>query len=435
MNIENTPKIKQEFNKNWKKVTSDSAYLIPETIDDFKSLGPFPYFQIENIWVFPKEHTSDAIRRFAQFIHKIVGKKFFNWSTVYDAIRDEIKLFFTTQPKQTNEWHLNHLLTFIFSKNKKRLFVRSISGLKLEDFDGIHRNGWQLIQFTENEIAKFSKQESGDNQWKSHVEEYLTKNYKDKICILVEAEGDLETAKKKAHNIASFVINTLRYFICIHISHTGRVHDVGIMIDAPNRNHGLNAFSFDLESNTSTMFGYGAKFRQEYPLRKEHFDTMKSQWGAERLWGLNEKDELNDLESSIMSSIAWLGDAHQEDDINSSYVKYWIAIEALLTGHKKDDLTSRIKSTIPIMISQYSQELPSKTEVDKAYELRCKIVHCGAQDTVKTNDLNKICAWATQCLSVCTHLLDKGYISRDQIEIQIDRMNKAKPNGPTKGST
>jgi len=435
MNIEITPKIKQEFNKNWKKLTSDSAYLIPEAIDDFKSLGPFPYFQIEHIWVFPKEHTSDAIHHFARFIYKVVGEKYFSWSTIYNAIRDEIKLSFTAKPKNSNEWHLEHLLELILSKRKSRLFVRSINGLKIEGFDGIYRKKWQIISFTEKEILKFTEQESADNNWKSHVEEYLTKNYKDKICFLVEVEGDLETAKKKANAIAIFVINTLRYFVCVHISHTGRVHDVGIMLDAPNRNHGLNAFSVDLESKASTMFGHGAKFRQEYILYKEHFDTIKSQWGADRLWDINEKDELNDLEASILSSIAWLGDAHQEDNVNSSYVKYWIAIEALLTRHKKDDLTSRIKNTIPIIISQFSPELPSKTEVDKAYELRCKVVHCGSQDLITPNNLNKICAWATQCLSVCTHLLDKGYVSRDQIEIQIDRMSKTNQNSPTKGST
>ena len=424
MNIKITPKIQQEFNKNWKKVTSDSGYLIPETIDDIKSLGPFPYFKIEHIWVFPKEHTSEAIQHFARFIYKVVGEKYFSWETICNAIREEIKLFFSFESKRSNEWHLEHLLEFILSKSKKRLFVRAISGLKFDGFDGIYRKKWKIIQFTEKEIAKYTEQQLADNNWKSHVEEYLTKNYKDKICFLVEVEGDLETAKKKANAIAIYIINTLRYFICIHISHTGRVHDVGIMLDATNRNHALSAFSFDLESKTSTMFGYGAKFRQEYILYKEHFDTIKTQWGADKIWNINEKDELNDLEASIQSSISWLGDAHQEDDVNSSYVKYWIAIEALLTGHKKEDLTSRIKNTIPIMISQCSQELPSKTEVDKAYELRCKVVHCGSQDVITPNNLNKICAWATQCLSVCIHLLDKGYVSRDQIEIQIYRMSE-----------
>jgi len=181
-----------------------------------------------------------------------------------------------------------------------------------------------------------------------------------------------------------------------------------------------------MENKTSTMFGYGSNFRHEYPLQKEYLDILKSEWGAEKIWGLNEKDELNDLESSIMSSISWLGDAHQEDDINSAYVKYWIAIEALLTGHKKEEVSTRIKSTIPIMISQCSQDLPSKTEVDKAYELRCKVVHCGTQDLVNINNLNKVCAWATQCLSVCIHLMGKGYTSRNQIETQTEKINKIK---------
>jgi len=282
MNIEITPKIKHEFNKNWKKATSDSAYLIPETIDDFESLGPFPYFQIEHIWVFPKEHTFDAIHHLVKFIYKLVGEEFFSWSTIYNAIRDEIKLFFTATSKNSNEWHLDHLLKFILSKRKRRFFVRSISGLKIEGFDGIYRKKWRIIPLTEKEISKFIEQESVDNDWKSHVEEYLTRNYKDKICILVEVEGDFETAKKKANATAMFVINTLRYFVCIHISHTERVHDVGIMLDAPNCNHGLNAFSFDLESKASTMFGYGAKFRQEYILYKERFDTIKSQSGDDK---------------------------------------------------------------------------------------------------------------------------------------------------------
>ncbi len=435
MNIEINKKNTQEFNKHWKKLTDGSAYLIPETIDDFKSLGPFPYFHLENIQVFPKDHTFDIIHHLTNLIFDIVGNEFFSWPTIYDAIRNEIKIYFTTQQKQTNDWHLTHLVNSIFSKKKKRLFIRSISGLKIEGFDGIFRNNWQIIPFTENEIAKFSEQESVNNQWESHVKKYLAKNYKNKICLFVETEGDFETAKKSAHNIASFVINTLRYFICIHISHTESVHDVGIKLDDPNDDQALNAFSFDLESKESTMFGYGDKFRHEYHFRKENFDIMKSDWNAEMLWDLKEKNELNDLEASIMSSITWLGDAHQEKDVNSSYVKYWIAIEALLTGHKKNDLTTRIKNTIPIMISQFSQNFPTKTEVDKAYELRCKVVHCGAEDIVKLNDLNRVCKWATQCLSACTHLCSKGYISRDQIEFEINRMNKAKQNNPSKEAT
>lgn len=424
MNIEINNKIRQEFNKNWKKVTAGSAYLVPETVDDYKTLGPFPYFQVEHIWVYPKGYTSDTIHRFTKFIHNIVGKQFFSWATIDSAIRDEIKLFFTEETKNNNDWHLNHLLKSIQDKSIKRVFIHSMNGFKIEGFEGIYTNTWKIILFTQNEIDKFCTLETGDDRWKTHIKEYLIKNYKDKFCLLVESEGDFETAKRKANSISSFIVNTLRYFICIHIYNTGRAHDVGIILDGPNINRDLDAFSFDLKNNTATMFGYGPKFRQEYILTKENFDTIKRDWGAGKLWDLFYKDKPNDLEASILSSVAWLGDAHQENDLNSSYVKYWIAIEALLTGHKKDGINVRIKNTIPIMISQFSQDLPSKTEIDKSYELRCKVVHCGTQDMIKLNDINKVCAWATQCLSVCIHLLDSGYTTRNQIEMQVNRMNK-----------
>jgi hypothetical protein len=436
MNLEISPKFKQEFNKNWKKITAASGYQVPQTIADFKSLGPFPYFQNDNIWVYPKDHTRENILHFTSVIQKFVGNDFFSRSTVYESIRDEIKLYFTNQGKQRNEWHLSHLVDTILSKIKKRLFVRSVSGLKLEGLEEVKSGTWRLIPFTEGEINNFIGKKTGDKNWKSHLKDYLIKNFKDKICLLIEAEGDLETARSKANNIAAFVINTLRYFICIHISHIGRAHDVGINLDTPGEVWRLNAFSFDLKDRSTTIFGYGARFRQEYSLYKEHFDIIRSQWHAEKLWSLIEKKDLNDLESSIVSSVTWLGDAHQENDINSAYIKYWIALEALITGHRNKDINTRIKNAIPIMISQINEKVPTKTEVGKAYDLRCKVVHCGTKDMVSIHDLNRVCLWVTQCLSLCMHLYDVGYTSRNQIEIQVNRINKAKlSDSPTKASS
>lgn len=415
-----SPKLKQEFNKNWKKATVDSGYQVPETIEDFKSLGPFPYFKIKNIWIYPKDHTRERIIHFTSLMQKIVGDDLFSRKTVYEAILDEIKLCFSNPKKETNEWHLSNLVKNISSKSKRRLFVRAISGLQLENIEQIKSGNWRLLQFDEKEIDKFVENESGNKKWKSHVEDYLKDKFEGKVCLFIETEGDLDTAKNKAHNIATYVINTLRYFICIHICHTGRAHDVGIDLDISNQVNGLNAFSVDLQERATTIFGFGSRFRQKYPLHKEYIEVIRGQWHAEKLWSLIRKEELTDLEASIVSSITWLGDAHQENDLNAAYVKYWIAIEALITGHKKGDTNVRLKNSIPIMISQITKKVPSKTEVDNAYDLRCEVVHCGNKDLVSIHDLNKVCVWATQCLSLCIHLSDMNYVSRDQIENQIN---------------
>jgi hypothetical protein len=334
MNIEISPEVKQAFNKNWKRLTANSAYLVPETMEDFKSLGPFPYFTINNIWAYPKNHIRQVIQDITSLIHQIVGPEFFTRRTVYEAIRDEIKLHFSVEEKQSKDWHLSHLVQTIQSKLKKRLFVRAISGLELVELSDIKNGPWQIMPFTKSQIDHFVEKESGDEKWKSHIKDYLTKTFKDKLCFL-EAEGDLDAAKGKAHNIATFVINTLRYFLCIHLSSTGHAHNVGINLDLPNQGPGLNALSMNVEDGSATIFGYQDRSRQRYPLNKENIDIIKSNYHAEVVWSLVEKRNLSDLEASIVSAITWFGDAHQENDVNAAYIKYWIALEALVTGHKK----------------------------------------------------------------------------------------------------
>jgi hypothetical protein len=426
-NMEIKPKIKEKFNKTWKKITQESAYQNYETANtnDLKVISPL--FVFSNQWFFPKEHTSDSICLLTNLIHEIVGNKYYTWSTVYAAIQDEIRLFFNAELKQKNEWYLDHLLNSIALKNKKRILIHSISGLNLDGFEGIHRNVWKHIRFNEDDVENFSGRDSGDDKWKNDIKKHLLERYKDKVCIVLEVKGDLETAKKEAYKIASFIVNTFRYFMCYHLSNTQRIHDVGIKLDSSKTNQASSIFSFDTENIASTMSFGDHILRQEYPLNKLNFDVIKNQMNADKLWNLYEKDKRNDLESSIISSVTWIGDAHQEEDINSSYIKYWISIEALLIGHNKNsDITPRIKNIIPVMVSHYSHHIPTRGEIDKAYNLRCKVVHCGAQDIIKPYDLNKVCVWAILCLRVCMHLLNKGYTSREQIEIQTNKINEKK---------
>ena len=134
---------------------------------------------------------------------------------------------------------------------------------------------------------------------------------------------------------------------------------------------------------------------------------------------------MTDLEASVLSSISWLGDAQQEIDMNMAYVKYWIAIEALITGHEKGtkdaSLNVRLKNAIPLMLSQFTKDIPTKTAVDKAYELRGKVVHSGNIEDVTLKDLNKVCKWATGCISVCLNLINLNYKSRQQVEEQLKK--------------
>ena len=182
-------KLKQEFNKNWKIITVGRSYNIPETAEDFKTLGVFPYFKIENLWVFPKDHTSDRIKKLVSLIHKIVGDDLFSRGTVYEAVRDEIKLYFTNKEKISKENHLANILKVVSSKSKKRMVVRAIRGLKIEGFKQIVGGNWKLLHFDENEINNFVNNESGDQEWKAQLKKFLSKKFKNKVVFLIDTAG------------------------------------------------------------------------------------------------------------------------------------------------------------------------------------------------------------------------------------------------------
>ncbi|MEW6659216.1 MAG: hypothetical protein AB1424_11195 [Thermodesulfobacteriota bacterium] len=413
-----------KFEKYWNKFIDGRNYLIPGSIEDIKALGPFPYLHIGNAWIYTKDKLKIKLRECANLILSEIGHNDFSKQTILDAIRDEIKLSISDQ-RTANE-HLEHILDVVRAKNQKRLFIRIISGLTLKDVAEIKYGSWRLALFDNNEINNIIERDVGDEQWKSNVKAYLSKYFKDKLCLFVESQGDEKKAKQKAENIAKYVINTLRYFICCHLSQTDYIHKIGIVMDKLGIDKFLTFFSFNLEKCSSSIHRFEPHSRQEYILTAENLEIIRKHMHGERLWSFIENNDPTDLESSIVSSITWLGDAQQEMDINIAYVKYWIAIEALITGHEKgskdDSLNKRLKNRIPLMIANIDENPPSKSEVDKAYELRGTVVHSGNKEIVALEKLNKVCKWATECIVMCVNLCNLNYKSRQQVEEQLKKL-------------
>jgi len=416
-------RLRLRFENYWNKFIDAENYVITKSIEDIKKLGIVPYFQINNVWVYTKDELIIKIRECVDLILSELGYNYFSRQTVWEAIRNEIKFHINDQ-KTSNE-HLEHILEVVKSHNQKRLFIRVVSGLFFEGVIEIKLGSWRLTLFGDNDIQNILDKETGDEEWKHIIEKHLSDNFKGKLCLFVEAQGDEEKAKYKADKTAKYIINTLRYFICLHLTNNGFPHEAGIFMDQPEINRLFPFFSFNLEKGSSTIHRLGYNSRQEYVLTEENLKVIRTNWNAEKVWLFIERDDLTDLEASIVSAISWLGDAHQERDTNIAYIKYWVAIEALITGYEKGDrLNFRLKNAIPLMLSQIIKDIPTKTEVDSAYALRSKVIHSGYNDIVALKDLNKVCKWATGCIAVCMSLCNLNYESRQQVEDQLKEVYK-----------
>jgi hypothetical protein len=153
---------------------------------------------------------------------------------------------------------------------------------------------------------------------------------------------------------------------------------------------------------------------------------------ANHLWSLIEKGDLTDLEDSLVTAVTWFGDAQQETDDHLAFIKYWTALEALVTGHGKERLVSRLKTTIPVLLAQSAKaEVPSRSRIESAYDLRSKIIHRGSRFILRRKDLNQVCNWTWQCIVTMLNLTTKGYKTRQQVEQHASKINLSKkPIGP-----
>ena len=407
----------------WKKLTQHQHYLIPETLDDFKTLGPFPYFEIGNLWIFAKDFVKETVIDISELLRKEMGRDRFAVNTIARIIRDEIKTHFSEKEPHPFEWHLKRILTAVGLHDHRREYVRLVAGLKLKDLDQVTYGSWRIWQFSEEHVKEFSGRDIGPEDWHQHVEDILKTNYVGKTCISVNCRGDAEQSRLNAERVANYVINCLRLFICVHAAEGHFQHEIGIGPEVPNRDKTISV-SFDLDRQVHTIQMGHDSYRQDYNLNARNLQIIRESLHADQLWSLIEREGLTDLEDSLVTAVTWFGDAQQEADSHAAYIKYWTSLEALVTGHEKERLVSRLKSTIPVLISQSSKaNVPSKSRIENAYDFRSKILHRGSRTELRKSDLNQVCNWAWQCILIALHLTTRGYKTRQQVEQQASKIS------------
>lgn len=275
--------LEHKLRHSWKKLTQHQHYLIPETREDFKTLGPVPYFEIGGLWVFAKDFVKETVWDVSELLREEMGRDRFAASTVAEILRDELKTHFSDKEPRPFEWHLKRILTAVGSHDHSRQYVRVVAGLKLKDMDQVAFGSWTIRCFSEEHVKEFSSRDSGPEDWRQHLEALLKTNCVGKTCISVNCRGDEEQSQLKAEHVANYVINCLRLFMCVHAADGHLQHEIGIALEAPIRDKTIS-FSFDVDRQMHTIQpGYGS-IRQGYSLNARNLEIIRESLHADRLW-------------------------------------------------------------------------------------------------------------------------------------------------------
>lgn len=416
----------RKLRKLWAELTKHEGYLIPETIEDFKELGFFEFFKHNNYHVYAKPETLKIWYDFGEAVKAFIGGDLYSTTTINKASKEQLTAYLTGQDVNNFESQMSKIISTILAECKKRRYIQSISGLEVNSSFDIQVGNWRLTSFSEDNINDIIKSMSCEDSWKTIVTEHLTKEFLGKCCLIVEAIGDHEQARIAADQVMRFIVNTLRYAICVRFAESGLAHRLRIELSANSSKYSTNYFCYEAETGTALINRGSSSFRQSYELSREEVDALIVDWHFNELWSLYYKFDLTDVELAIIEAITWIGEAQSDSDSHISFIKYWTALEALVTGYECGKETDRLKISIPILLNQLKCDVPSKNKVDKMYARRSNMLHGRNKPIVSSSELNQVCQWAYRAVTVYLDLRGKGYTTRRQIYEQTKRIDDIK---------
>lgn len=427
----------------WKMLCNKKRYFLPKTIDEYKDLfnaNNFPTkIKIDNIDYY---FTGKHYKEFRDFIDKIfyhsTTNKYFCYNTIYKTVLHELEKHININSKNITDDYLIDISNSLNNKLNKREFYFIISGLKLKEIDCLLLNDMFIFNFEEqhlNIIMRNSVISSKDDDFNKHTHEFVKKNFFSEICIKIPCLGDCETAEKTARYKAKLVLNYFRFLFCI--LHYERVHENLIQISIKSEvfhQEELFFYQSEPDGNVSFSRGKGRSSLQDFEIDKQFLRECKENIYFNDFFDFAFKNDKTEIEKIITTAIYWIGEAQADFDKESSFLKYWIAIESIFTS-KKNEITENLCKGISVILAftPYGFIEPNNireihNRVSKLYDLRGKIVHQGSYQEIKDTDLVEMCKLSWQLTLSFFHLRSINYKTIAEVEEQTNRLFEHKNN-------
>ncbi|HLG30783.1 MAG TPA: hypothetical protein VI387_11280, partial [Candidatus Brocadiales bacterium] len=147
------------------------------------------------------------------------------------------------------------------------------------------------------------------------------------------------------------------------------------------------------------------------------------------------KENKTELEEAILTSIFWIGEAQNDYIYESAFIKYWTALETLITL-RNEGITKDLAKSIPILLAFGGYKVIEIGEIEevsksvvKLYDKRSDIIHRGIYGDVSPVELTEVCKYAVWCVLTCLGLRSSNYETLEQIKNETDRLYNLSTRG------
>jgi hypothetical protein len=191
-------------------------------------------------------------------------------------------------------------------------------------------------------------------------------------------------------------------------------------------------FGIALTGNTPVLsYGVGRQNLRPFPFTPDRLKELKENLFLDDYLRLVFAEERTELEGIIITSVHWIGEAQDEYDSDVAFLKFWTSIESIFSKGHGEDVTENLARNVSILLSFSDYRFVDVDERDRIYRAlknlystRSKLIHRGLRYSVKPQDLGDICKYASWSIASLFCLRSKGYMRLEQIEADINRLDK-----------
>jgi hypothetical protein len=451
----------RHLRRPWDTLISERGLFVPKIFEDHKT----HFLKVPDIKINKKTfYLSDAGREaLSQMLNVLCAlsdiQKSHTRQEVYECLLKEYEAmwnrgFETNLLDEINEF-LPRLLSALKARVQRRRFYARVTGVRLEGLDRLVI-GRVVLRSCNDELKaglRLSRSKENNEYFDTAVAPFIAKNFENGLCLEGEYEADAKKSEELFDSDCRMAISLLRLILCswapekIHLIKA----PLRLWADAPSNRRTM--LSVDTTTGGITLH-WKSNIDTEGPLlNPENLEILRRDWFWDDLCKILTLDDRNELEDIIVNGIKWIGDAQDDSDIASAFVKYWTCLEGAFSGHtgktgiekaskkKEMSLSERLARSIAIVLVFGGYQFYKAEEFDKLfanikqlYAIRSDVVHRGRSKHLTSARLAEICTYAVYVIFTLLGLRSRGYTTRQGIEKQTERIYERTQHAQRKGA-
>lgn len=415
LNIDLDNKQKRSIQRDINLIFSMKGIVVPKTIEEHKELGPFaPSIKLSDRELYLSKKGIEALNRICDYVYKTeTYSTLLNYGDVYDCVKKEIGNWIDKKLIPEGEEFTSPLDNELSSLIDDYKFVCRVDGIEFDEIESITIGNKCIRKFKISILEKV-------NGISDPIYKAIDEEYSGSLVIEGIERGSFSVAQSKFYDNAELALSVLRLYSCSHYTGAIKRKNIRLINNCANAYGRASSFGWGASENSITFTRY-FKLEQELKVDSDILSHLGNDCFFLEISSLIGKSDRTELESAIVKSLYWLGEAQKDRSNASAWVKLWSCIECFFSL-KNDEITeTNAKGLASVILyggyvhDKYRDYEELKTKIKTFYRFRSKVVHRAEYDHINDDlviEFSYLVSWLIISMALLAH---KGYKNLNQV--------------------